>query len=214
MAPDQYPFSRASGRAAWICSFQAVVVLANGGSDGPEGRCGRPMLHHLGKQSRVAVDVRCCTAQLTLFASEWHQIQLSLIRLGGSCQWPGSEVELLLFQLPAELIYCQRNTSAATLTVQLYSTRLLTRLFLRPSARCHNVSRRSCCHWVNSLSVDAVIFPAVPLKNKYSATRCAVARLWPADRTAFSFTISTLPCFINIHVKYSAVIICMQTIMY
>lgn len=35
MAPDQYPFSLALGRASWICLFQTVVVLASRGSRGP-----------------------------------------------------------------------------------------------------------------------------------------------------------------------------------
>ena len=43
MAPDQYPFSLASGRQSWMCLFQAVV-LASRGSHGPAGwyRCGTP----------------------------------------------------------------------------------------------------------------------------------------------------------------------------
>lgn len=37
MAPDQYPFSLAFGRASWICLFQTVVLLASRGSHGPAG---------------------------------------------------------------------------------------------------------------------------------------------------------------------------------
>lgn len=53
MAPDQYPFSLASGRASWICSFRTVVVLASRGSHGPAGWYRCSTIQYLRKQSRA-----------------------------------------------------------------------------------------------------------------------------------------------------------------